>query len=103
MPRRKADQQKGVYLLHFSPPYRHARHYIGYGDDLPTRLAEQLSGKGANLVRVALAHGCIVTVAKIWAGMDRKFERKLKNRKNAPRLCPICQCVLPPELISEAT
>lgn len=24
-----------VYLLHFSQPYKHARHYLGYADDLP--------------------------------------------------------------------
>lgn len=29
-------------------------------------------------------------VARTWRG-DRNFERRLKNRKNAPRLCPICR------------
>jgi hypothetical protein len=27
-----------VYLLHFSAPYKHARHYTGWTDDLPGRL-----------------------------------------------------------------
>src|SRR5690349_1740921 len=94
----KAKKQPGVYLLHFSPAYQHARHYIGYGDDLPTRIAEQFAGKGANLVRVALRFGRVITVAKTWPGADRNFERKLKNRGSAYRICPICRCELPPEL-----
>lgn len=92
-------KQPGVYLFHFAPAYRHARHYIGYGDDLPTRIAEQFAGKGANLVRVALRFGRVITVAKTWPGADRKFERKLKNRGSAYRICPICRGELPPELI----
>lgn len=31
-----------IYLLHFSKPYKHARHYIGYTDDLDKRLARHL-------------------------------------------------------------
>jgi hypothetical protein len=29
-----------VYLLHFDRPYRHARHYLGWAEDLDNRLAE---------------------------------------------------------------
>jgi hypothetical protein len=28
-------------------------------------------------------------VARTWTG-DRKFERRLKNGKRAPKLCPVC-------------
>jgi len=27
-----------IYLLHFQRSYRHARHYLGYTDDLDARL-----------------------------------------------------------------
>lgn len=94
-----ARRQPGVYLFHFSPRYKHAGHYIGYADHLPARIAEQLAGKGANLVQVALRNGCILTLARTWAGQGRKFERSLKNRGGAARICPICRCELPPELI----
>ncbi|CAN5492750.1 hypothetical protein BH10CHL1_BH10CHL1_50120 [soil metagenome] len=92
-------KQRGVYLLHFSPRYKHAGHYIGFADHLPARIAEQFAGKGANLVQVALRNGCILTLACTWANKDRKFERSLKNRGGAARICPICRCELPSELI----
>ena len=28
-----------VYLLHFAAPYKHARHYVGWTQDLRARLA----------------------------------------------------------------
>src|SRR5262245_11224638 len=84
-------KQRGVYLFHFTPRYKHAGHYTGYADDLPTRITEQLAGRGAHLVRIALQNGCTLHLAKIWQGKDRKFERKLKNRGSAARYCPICR------------
>lgn len=82
--------KSGVYLIHFSPAYKHAKHYTGYADDIGRRVAEQSKGIGARLCNVAVDAGCQVVLARIWPGKDRKFERQLKNRKNAPRLCPIC-------------
>ena len=31
----RRDAQGTVYLLHFSEPYKHARHYTGWTEDLP--------------------------------------------------------------------
>jgi predicted GIY-YIG superfamily endonuclease len=78
-----------VYLLHFSTPYHHARHYLGFTDDLDARLADHRSGQGARLLSVIKDAGIAWTLARTWSG-DRKFERKLKDRKATPRLCPIC-------------
>jgi predicted GIY-YIG superfamily endonuclease len=79
-----------IYLLHFDRPYRHARHYIGYTDDLDSRIATHRAGNGARLIAVISAAGIGFTVARTWTG-DRNFERRLKRRKDAPRLCPICR------------
>ena len=46
-----------VYLLHFAPPYKHARHYLGSTDDLDARLAAHRSGRGARLTQVAVQNG----------------------------------------------
>jgi hypothetical protein len=35
--------------------------------------------------------GIRFVVARLWIGGDRTLERRLKNQKNGPRLCPICQ------------
>lgn len=84
-----------VYLLHFSEPYRHAQHYIGYceEDHLQERLDRHLRGNGARLVRVIAQAGISVEIARTWPGADRAFERQLKNRKNAKNLCPICRAL----------
>ncbi len=80
-----------VYLLHFDRPYKHARHYMGFVEDnLEQRVERHRKGQGARLTQVLAENNIGFTVARTWDG-DRNFERKLKNQKNAPRLCPICQ------------
>jgi putative endonuclease len=87
----------GVYLLHFSQPIgneRHkARHYIGFVNDwrgLQRRLKQHQQGNGAAITRAAAALGITFALAAFWPG-DRSYERKLKARKNAACLCPICR------------
>ena len=42
------DGQAGlVYVLHFDPAYRHARHYIGWARNVDARLAAHLAGSGS--------------------------------------------------------
>jgi len=79
-----------VYLLHFSRPYHHAKHYLGIAEDLEAQLEEHRSGNGARLMEVVTEAGIGFVLARTWENQDRKVERKLKNRKEAPRLCPIC-------------
>jgi hypothetical protein len=44
-----------VYVLHFKPGYKHARHYIGWtaGDDINARRQVHLHGHGSPLIRAA--------------------------------------------------
>jgi len=80
-----------VYLLHFSRPFSHACHYLGWGKgDASARIAKHIAGKGSVLTRHAVAAGIKLTLVKTWKG-DRNFERKLKNRHNSKGLCPICK------------
>ncbi len=78
-----------VYLIHLATPMAHAKHYIGYAQDVLARLAEHRAGTGARLLAVAGQRGIGFELVRMWPG-DRTFERKMKNRKNAPRYCPIC-------------
>src|SRR5215475_673104 len=78
-----------VYLLHFDRPYQHARHYTGWSEDLPKRLAEHAEGRGARLTAVVRAAGIGWQLARTWTA-DRCFERRLKRRHGAARYCPIC-------------
>lgn len=85
-----------VYLIHLDPGVPrgggiNSRHYIGWTQKpVDQRLAEHVRGAGSPLVKAAVDNGSTVTLARTWAGVDRNFERQLKNRKTAPRLCPIC-------------
>lgn len=81
----------GVYLLHFEPPYKHARHYTGYAADIAPRIEAHAHGQGARLTAVAVEAGCTLVLARVWPDGDRSLERRIKRRKEAPRLCPICQ------------
>jgi predicted GIY-YIG superfamily endonuclease len=81
-----------VYLLHFERPiseHHTTQHYIGSAADVAARLEEHRSGRGARLTQVAVERGIGFEVVREWAG-GRDMERTLKNRKNAPKLCPLC-------------
>jgi hypothetical protein len=87
-----ALQRGMVYLLHFDRPIseRHtAQHYIGWSIHLPSRAIAHLRGRGARLTQVARERGIGFVIAAAWPG-DRHLERRMKNRKNAPRYCPLC-------------
>ncbi|HUV88168.1 MAG TPA: endonuclease [Anaerolineae bacterium] len=81
-----------VYLLHFQEPYKHARHYLGFCKDLTARLEQHRNGTGARLLSVVQAAGISWIVARTWDG-GRDLERRLKARKNSPKLCPICRAM----------
>ena len=57
-----------VYLVHFTEPYRHARHYTGWTADLDSRLAEHQAGRGARLLQVITQAGIDWTLARTWQG-----------------------------------
>ena len=81
-----------IYLLHFSEPLQHARHYLGYceADDPSERVARHLAGHGSPLVKAALARGIRVELAITLDG-DRNFERRIKNRGSICKWCPMCE------------
>ena len=80
-----------IYLIHFDSPFKHAKHYLGWAKDLDARLEHHRNGTGANLMRVLKEHGIGWVVARLWHDADRNYERSLKNRGGASRLCPICK------------
>ncbi|GAA1857211.1 hypothetical protein GCM10009687_25430 [Asanoa iriomotensis] len=78
-----------VYLLHFDRPYGHAGRYTGWTTDLPARLADHASGRGARLMAVITSAGIGFTLARTWPG-TRSLERALKRQGGASRRCPLC-------------
>jgi hypothetical protein len=85
-----------VYLLLFEPGLpvtgnRVARHYLGFAEhDVDARIAQHLRRQGSLLVAAVIASGGRVTLERVWTGVDRSFEGRLKRRHETPRLCPRC-------------
>lgn len=65
--RRRKNVKGFIYLLHFSEPYKHARHYTGWA------VAEHIEGgaKCNPLVKAASAAGIRIEVARIYEGKTR--------------------------------
>ncbi len=82
-----------VYLICFERPFGHAHHYIGYSDDsrFAARIECHRKGRGSRLLRAVNEAGIDWKVVRTWPGKDGNFERKLKNRKKAWQLCPVCR------------
>lgn len=84
-----------VYLIHFHKPISPdspCQHYIGYAENVGARVMHHRKGTSAvRLFQVAKERGIGFDVVRIWEDGDKNFERKLKNRKNSPKLCPVCK------------
>lgn len=87
-----------VYLIHFSRPIGNtsnrramAQHYIGWTQNEPQRLHDHdTTVDGARIMQAVVAAGIGWRVVRRWTNKNRKFERKLKDRKKARDLCPEC-------------
>lgn len=81
-----------VYLLHFSEPYKHARHYIGFCEryeGLDSRFTYHANGNGSKLLAAVSAAGITFDLVRLWEG-TRNDERALKNCHGAAPYCPVC-------------
>ncbi len=78
-----------IYLLHFQQPYRHARHYLGWTEDLAARLEQHQKGQGARLLTVVREAGISWSLSRTWQG-DRNRERQIKRMGGLSRSCPDC-------------
>ncbi len=90
-------ENKGtVYLLCFDKPYKHARHYIGFCENgnVEKRINRHYKGNSSRLLRAVAKAGVNWEVVRTWENVTRNFERKLKNQKNAKKLCPRCSEVV---------
>jgi hypothetical protein len=79
-----------VYLLHFSRPYKHARHYVGWTLNLERRLRTHRGGRGSPLIRAAIQDGIEVFLARTWENVTYTFERRLHHHWSR-KVCPICR------------
>lgn len=86
----KPRHSMSVYILHFDQKYKHARHYVGWANDVQARFKHHQDGTGARLCQVLNTAGITYQIARIFEGADKSFERKLKNTNNTARYCPLC-------------
>lgn len=87
------ERQIGVvYLIHFETPIHHARHYMGWTNDLDKRLEDHRIGNGSasKLMAEVARLGINWSVVRTWPMTTRLDERRLKARHEGPKFCPIC-------------
>lgn len=80
-----------IYLLHFEKPFKHAKHYLGWANNLEGRLRHHEQGTGANLLKHVKAAGISWDLVRTWDRVDRNEERRIKNMGSLARVCPVCQ------------
>lgn len=80
-----------VYLLHFSSPFHHARHYLGWTTHLSTRLWLHRRGQAAKLLRAVKDAGIDWNLVRVWEDSPRRLERQLKRWHGSGPLCPVCR------------
>jgi predicted GIY-YIG superfamily endonuclease len=86
----KKDAIGTIYLLHFSEKLHHAQHYLGWTENLDQRIDTHRAGNGSRLAAAIKDKGISFTVVRTWQG-TKTDERRLKKRKNHPKLCPTCK------------
>jgi len=79
-----------IYIIHMTPAYKHAKHYLGFAYDVKERFDKHRTGRGARLTQVAVGAGCKLQIAVIGRG-TRHDERRLKNEGHSARHCPFCK------------
>ena len=84
---------KGViYIIHFSEPYHHAQHYIGFCEkgNLKKRLQAHVEGLGSRLCAAASASGIELRIVRVIRHATRGMERHMKKHRNQKKYCPVC-------------
>lgn len=85
-----------LFLLHFDPPYHHARHYIGYavGTGRGRAYAKAVASGTAigphELVMAAQWSGCEISVVDVFVGEGRTLQRRMRAAHGLSRFCRIC-------------
>lgn len=86
-----------VYLIHLSAPLTPTtnRHYLGKTKNLAKRirshLGEEPGARGSVFLKEANLRGIYWSVVLTKSDEDGTLERRWKNQKNLPRLCPVCR------------
>jgi|ERR1043166_1145738 predicted GIY-YIG superfamily endonuclease len=84
-----------VYVIHFDPPHKHAKHYTGIVLNVQERFTEHSNGTGGKLTKVAVENGTKLLLHTIKSGLSfydaHALEIKLKKRHKASGYCPTCQ------------
>jgi hypothetical protein len=86
-----------LFLLHFDPPYAHARHYLGYaigtgrGAKYARSIAEGEAIGPHELVMAAQWSGCEIRVADVLVGEGRATQRRMRAAGSLSRFCRYCR------------
>lgn len=81
-----------VYLLHFSRPYEHVRHYVGVArclEEIERIVADPSTHTRSPLLRRAQAAGITFALGRTWLGGDARAAQ-IRYWNNNRRYCDAC-------------
>lgn len=85
-----------LVLLHFDPPYQHARHYLiyakrtGFGRAYAEDVIRGLRPPPHPLVTSAIYAGCDIRIASVFQGASRMERLRMRRNGSLSRFCGIC-------------
>jgi len=93
-----AGQHPGfVYVIHARRRLHHARHYVGFTRNLPSRITQHLTGQGAHLTNAFNYYGIAYEPVPAQAGIVHvmpggyDLEAYVKSWHRARQFCPVCR------------
>lgn len=80
-----------IYILHFNPAYKHARHYTGISKEANLRVERHIRGvTKVRLVNVIHEAGHDIQIGNMFSVPNKLSEKALKKLKRIPDYCSIC-------------
>jgi hypothetical protein len=90
------ERSGSVYLLHFEPGLPVTGNRVAVTTSASPSATSRdawrstCDGRDRPWSRPSSRRAARVTLERVWADVDRGFERRLKRRHETPRLCPRC-------------
>ena len=80
-----------IYILHFSEPFKHAKHYVGSSINPRERIKLHRKGRsGVCLINAVVKEGILLKLGNLIKSDSRNYEKLIKKIKNTKRFCKFC-------------
>lgn len=78
----RSNVQGTIYLVHFDRPLHHARHYLGWSENVDSRIVRHEAGRGSRIMRAVVQAGIDFRVCIL---VSRNARRRAEDEEAAER------------------